>query len=248
MIEAGADAALDAQRRAIDGDRMAFERQPVFGAVKRQVEIEAGAEGELFERARGAPIVAAPKRQIQHRAGLQILQRHFASDEIGDTGGIGAADAGTLQGPAERVAIADRGGKLDDRALGRFGERADEIVGGHTPAGGGTKAERRDRKRMRFLALRRGHAGGDETWHRADAGRGQDGGGDEAGARGKAAPPRAAADAGAKIRHPIHLQKRGAQPLAQRQFAHRRDRAAEAAAAGSAGEFQSWLLAQKHGG
>ena len=246
-VQAGADETPDAQGRVIDRDRAAFHGYRLALAMEREVEIEAGAEGELFQRTCGAAVVAAAEREIEHRAGFEIGQRDLACDQIGGARGIGAADAGALERGAEAVAAAQGGGEFDDRALGRLGERADEIVGGHAAPGRCAEAERGDRERARFLALGAGYAGGDEAGDRLDARRGQCGGGDQAGAGGETAPPSEAADARAEIGHPVGLVQRGAKAILPGDDGHRRHGAAKAARTGAAGQFQSRLLAQEHG-
>ena len=191
--------------------------------------------------------MAAAKRKIEHRAGFEVGQIHFAGDEIGGARRIGAAHAGALKRGAEAVAAAQGGGEFDDRALGRFGERADEIVGGHAAPGRCAEAERGDREGAGFLALGACHADGDESGDRLDAGRGQCGGGDQAGAGGETAPPGEAADARAEIGHPIGVMQRGAQAILPGNDRRGHNGAAEAARAGTAGQFQSRLLAQEHG-
>ena len=67
--------------------------------------------------------------------------------------GLGAADAGALEHAGEAVAAAEGGAQVDDRPLGRFGERLDRVGRRHAAAGVGAVGERRDGERARFLAL-----------------------------------------------------------------------------------------------
>src|SRR3546814_16642188 len=63
-----------AQRGVIDRDRLPVERQRSIGPVDREREIEARAEGKLFERTRHRFGRAAPEREIDPRAGLEIAE------------------------------------------------------------------------------------------------------------------------------------------------------------------------------
>ena len=63
-IEAGADDPANAQRRGIDGQRPRRERQISAPAHHGEIEIEARAEGNAFERTRGTSGYAAAQHTV----------------------------------------------------------------------------------------------------------------------------------------------------------------------------------------
>ena len=198
--------------------------------------------------ARDGAVGTAPERQIEHGAGLERIERHRARDQIGGAQGIAAPDAGALQRVAKGIAVTQRRGQLDDRALGRFGQRADEIARRHPSPGRRAERDRRDRERARLLVVAAGERRGDGAGQRMQAGREQPGGGAQGDTGGKAAPPGARADLRAEIGHPIDPLHADPQTIVRPEIRDRDERAAERARTRGAGQFQSRLLAQEHYG
>ena len=163
-VEAGADQALNAERRVVDRNRDLAQGEGAADPLQLDAQIEAGAEGELVERPRHHPVRPAAERHVHERAGADVGDRHDAADQAGDLRGLGGGDAGPLEHAGEAVAAAQSGAKVDDRPLRAFGERLDRVGRRHPAAGVAAISERRDGERARFRELgvgqRRGHGAG----------------------------------------------------------------------------------------
>ena len=208
-VQAGADQALDPQRRRIDRDRLAVHGQPARTARQRQRQIEPRAEIQLLQRTRDGAVGPAPERQRDPRAGRDRLGVDRLRDQRRGGLRIAPADACTHQRPIERIALAQRRGQFECRTFGGIGERRDEVVRRHPPSGGRALGERRDALRPRLLPLR----AGERRRHRADQRleprcehhrRGA-----QRGAGRESAPPVAAADPCAEIGDPVDARRGG---------------------------------------
>ena len=250
-VQAGADEALDAQRRAVDRDRLARQHQAGGSPIERQRQIEARAQRQLFERPGDGARRSAAERQRQARARLDVVERYRLRDQLRRTRRIGAADAGTGQDVRQRIALAQRRAQLDMRAFGCLGERRDEVVRRHAMAGVAAPGERRDGLAARLFpggAVERGGGGADE---RAHAGVQRPDRRQQAGQRCEAAPPVARADLRAEVGRPVD---RAPVDTEQPRRPHRRPRAGHARQAherarrGAAGQLIALIVAQKHAG
>jgi hypothetical protein len=198
-VEAGADPALDAQRRMVDRDRDALEAERAVDPLDRELEVEAGAEVERLERAWVALHLAAAEHQVHPGARAQIVERHGVGDHRRDLARLVARDARAFEDAGEAVALPDRRRQLDARPLGRVGERLDRAGRGDALAGIAAQAERRDAERADLLLVRGAHRRFGDEADRLEIGRHHAGGGAEPQAGEQAAEPFARSDPRAEV-------------------------------------------------
>ena len=219
-IQAGADDAPDSQRSVIDPDRLADQRKRAasrntWAPLDREIEIEAGAEAEIVERARLRRRGPAAQGQVEPGSGGDVGQRHRSSDHRFDPRRIAAADSGALEHPPEAVALAERGDELNGRAFGRVGERDHRRGRTHPASAIAAQRQRHDHLAAEFVAhpaLDPHRRGGLD---RIEAGPEQQRDGGEPDHRRHPAQPATAADVERQIGHPIDVAQRGQVIVAQ---------------------------------
>ena len=208
-IEAGADPALDAQRRLVDADRRRLEHELVAGTHDGDPKIDPRPEGDRVDRPGEALVGPAAEREIEDCAGAKLVERQLAGDHRGDARSLAGLDARALQHPFEAVALAQGRGDLDRRPLRRLRQCLDRFGRDHVLAGVCAQSERRDRKRLRFHAVRfgNGRRGGG---HRPCLGRQRPGADAQSRAGREAAKPFLGADADAEIDDEIEVRRKAA--------------------------------------
>ena len=211
-VEAGADPALDSQRRLVDRDRDPGQHERAAARSDQlDSKVEAGAEARAG-RAGGRRCGSGRRpsvRSITVPARMSPIGIDLA-DHRRDPVGLGAADAGALEHSGEAVAAAQSGAKVDDRPLGAFGQRLDRVGRRHPAAGVGAEAERRDGERARFLELGVRKGVGEAPGSGSRLGAKRPGGVAERGAGDEAAEPFAPSRSAGRDRRPGRARRRGA--------------------------------------
>ena len=92
-VQAVADTATDAQRCIVDRDGDAFHAQRAAFTQEFEPEVERGAEGERFERARIGAHGTATEDDIELCARADVGQRDGAGDHVRDASRFGTAHA-----------------------------------------------------------------------------------------------------------------------------------------------------------
>src|SRR5690606_4237229 len=122
-VEARTDRAADAQRRVVDLDRPRIEHQSSVAPLDRELEVETGAEGQRFERPRGARCRAAAERDVDGRSRRYLRKFDGAGDHRGDLFGFGPAEAGPREHASEAVTAHERGLEIEAGALRGVAQR-----------------------------------------------------------------------------------------------------------------------------
>ncbi len=195
--QVAADAAGDAQRRVVDGDRHALEGERAVDAGEFEAEVEGGAEAEGVERARHTARLAAPENEIE--PGTRGDTADLAGDQAGGGGGIVGADAGAAERPDEAVVAADAGGRLQPRPFRRLAQRLDQAARRYRATGRCSAGERCDRVGAALVGLGGGQGRADGGGKGGDAGAGDQRAEAEGGQQAEPEPPVTAADPLAEV-------------------------------------------------
>ena len=162
--------------------------------------------------------------------------------------GIAPADARAQQRPVEASPSPSVADSSMRRAFGRFGERRDEIVRRHPPAGRRALGERRDAlARAPRPTRRRPAAPAPRRRSAVEARRQHPGRGAQRGAgRERRATSRATADPRAEIGHPVDPRRSARSRSSGDVGGARHERTAERRARRAARQFQALIIAQEH--
>jgi hypothetical protein len=205
-VQRASHRARHAQRRLVDGDGDALERQPSAASRDSSSRSSKAARKASASRGRGSRLDSRrPSVSANAVPGWHAAERHGLADEPRRFGEVGAADAGAAQRASIESTGAEPSFHLDARALGRLGERHGERRGGIGRRCARHRwrhqRERPDGVGARIGALRRrgggAHDSGNRHGERAEperSARQQADGGD-------ALPPERRADAAAEIDH-----------------------------------------------
>ena len=153
-VEAAADGAADPQRRLVHANH--FLGQGKIAAIVEtsdtELEIEARPEIHRLQRSWCAGSGAAAQRDVERRAGFELVERDRRSDHIGDALAVIAPRPGSAQHPFEAVAFRQSDDHFQRRTFGRGCQRRNEGSGPHAPTAVRSERQRHDHLRAIFVA------------------------------------------------------------------------------------------------
>ena len=134
QVNTAAHLPSDAQGGGVNGDLVPAERESGTGTVQPHGKVKPGAQGEVFQWARGVGRRARAQRDIHPRSRRDFAQRLCAIDEVGGARGIACANACTLQHTPKAVAGRKGCHQIDTRAFGDGCDRHHHRQRPHTAA------------------------------------------------------------------------------------------------------------------